>query len=89
MDTRNVTVLRCYEECAPEAVEIYIDEAARDSLGAEWNESVQVRGRRVCNATIKPLHPIDQDGRIARITPKAKELLMIEYGENLLLSNDS
>lgn len=86
MDARNVIAFRSYPETPPDRLILAVDEQAREALGVPYGHEITVQGRRECRAEIQPLPPLDQDGRMARVSPALREALMIEYGEDLLLS---
>lgn len=86
MDPRNVIAFRSYPGMNPEGLLLAVDEQTRQALGVPYGHLVTVQGRRECRAEIQPLPPLDQDGRMARVTPALLAALMIEYGEDLLLS---
>jgi hypothetical protein len=90
MDVKCVRVLRPYDN-PPEGagieggMTIYIDEEARYALNKQWGDKVEAKGRRVIEAVIRPLAPMDQDGFIARAEQAVIDALFIEYGEEILL----
>ena len=90
MDVKCVRVLRPYDNppegtAVPGEMVIYVDEDARYSLNKKWGEKVEAKGRRVIQAVIQPLAPMDQEGFIARADQTVIDALFIEYGEEILL----
>lgn len=87
MDTRNVIAFRAYPHIPADQLILCADELAREALGVNWGDTITVDGRRRCTAVLQPLDALDQNGRMARITEALCTKLMIEYGEDLLLSS--
>jgi hypothetical protein len=90
MDVKCVRVLRSYDNppadtAMPGEMVIYVDEDARYALNKKWGDKVEAKGRRVIEAAIQPLAPMDQEGFIARADQAVIDALFIEYGEEILL----
>lgn len=90
MDVKCVRVLRPYDNppagaARPGEMVIYVDEDARYALNRKWGDKVEAKGRRVIEAAIQPLAPMDQEGFIARADQAVIDALFIEYGEEILL----
>lgn len=92
MDVKCVRVLRPYDNPPagteiemPGEMIIYIDEDARYALNKKWGDKVEAKGRRVIQAAIQPLAPMDQEAFIARADQAVIDALFIEYGEEILL----
>lgn len=88
MDSRNVIVFRSYPHIDPNSMTLCVDEQTREALGVPFGQRILAHGRRTVTAVVEALNELDQDGRMARVTPALLTALMVDYGEDLLLSTD-